>query len=55
MQHLVHLAVHGFLHLLGYDHMAGKDAAAMERLEVAILARLGVPDPYRRLDAKTRP
>jgi probable rRNA maturation factor len=53
MHHLVHLAVHGFLHLLGHDHTAEKDAAAMERLEVAILARLGVGDPYRLLDAKT--
>ena len=44
--HLAHLAVHGFLHLLGHDH--GTDAAAerMEGLERAILARLGVPDPY---------
>jgi probable rRNA maturation factor len=46
MDHLVHLAVHGFLHLAGYDHAADDQAAAMERLEVAILARLGVPDPY---------
>jgi probable rRNA maturation factor len=53
MQHLVHLAVHGFLHLIGYDHAAEQDAAAMERLETAILARLGVPDPYRLLGAKT--
>jgi len=44
--HLAHLAVHGFLHLLGYDHQAEAEAAAMERLEVAILARLNVPDPY---------
>jgi probable rRNA maturation factor len=46
MHHLVHLAVHGFLHLAGYDHETNKDAAAMERLEIAILARLDVPDPY---------
>jgi probable rRNA maturation factor len=46
MDHLVHLVVHGFLHLAGYDHAADDQAAAMERLEVAILARLGVPDPY---------
>jgi probable rRNA maturation factor len=46
MDHLVHLAVHGFLHLAGYDHAADDQAAAMERLELAILARLGVPDPY---------
>jgi probable rRNA maturation factor len=46
MHHLAHLAVHGFLHLIGYDHAADEDADAMERLEVAILARLEVPDPY---------
>jgi probable rRNA maturation factor len=44
--HLAHLAVHGFLHLLGYDHESDAEAVAMERLEVAILARLGVADPY---------
>jgi probable rRNA maturation factor len=44
--HLAHLAVHGFLHLLGYDHQSDAEAAAMERLEVAILAQLNVPDPY---------
>ena len=46
MDHLMHLAVHGFLHIAGYDHTADDQAAAMERLEAAILARLGVPDPY---------
>ncbi len=44
--HLAHLAVHGFLHLAGYDHAADDEAAAMERLETAILARLDVPNPY---------
>ncbi len=44
--HLVHLAVHGFLHLLGYDHATDRNAKKMERLEVDILAHLGVPDPY---------
>jgi probable rRNA maturation factor len=44
--HLTHLAVHGFLHLAGYDHEADEEAEAMERLEAAILARLDVPDPY---------
>ena len=44
--HLAHLAVHGFLHLLGYDHESDADAQSMEQLERVILARLGVPDPY---------
>jgi len=45
--HLAHLAVHGFLHLLGYDHDSDADASEMERLETKILARLDMPDPYR--------
>jgi probable rRNA maturation factor len=44
--HLAHLAVHGFLHLLGHDHDTDAAAEEMERLERVILARLGVPDPY---------
>ena len=44
--HLSHLAVHGFLHLMGYDHQNDSDAEAMEELENAILARLHIPDPY---------
>jgi probable rRNA maturation factor len=44
--HLAHLAVHGFLHLLGYDHESDAAAQDMERLETGILARLDVPDPY---------
>lgn len=45
-QHAAHLAVHGFLHLLGYDHMTEADAKAMEARERAILASLGIEDPY---------
>lgn len=45
--HLSHLAVHGFLHLIGYDHETDDEAETMENLERAILAQLGVPDPYR--------
>ena len=45
--HLRHLVVHGVLHLLGYDHADAAEAAAMEAREIAILAELGVPDPYR--------
>ena len=44
--HLQHLATHGVLHLLGYDHEADDEAEAMETKERAILARLGVADPY---------
>ena len=44
--HIAHLAVHGFLHLLGHDHDTDAAAEKMEGLERAILARLGVPDPY---------
>jgi len=44
--HLGHLAVHGFLHLVGYDHEADGDAERMEALERRILAQLGIPDPY---------
>jgi probable rRNA maturation factor len=44
--HLSHLAVHGFLHLIGYDHENEADAEAMEFLETEILAQLGIPDPY---------
>lgn len=44
--HLAHLAVHGFLHLLGHDHELDDAADAMESLERNILTRLGIPDPY---------
>jgi probable rRNA maturation factor len=45
--HLTHLLVHGFLHLLGYDHETGEeDAEEMETLERAILAHLAISDPY---------
>jgi probable rRNA maturation factor len=44
--HFTHLVVHGFLHLLGYDHMDEDEALVMEALETQILASLGVADPY---------
>ncbi|PTW51245.1 MULTISPECIES: rRNA maturation RNase YbeY [Rhodovulum] len=44
--HVTHLMVHGCLHLLGYDHIRPRDAARMEGIEVEILAKLGLADPY---------
>jgi probable rRNA maturation factor len=49
--HFQHLLVHGLLHLIGYDHETDADAERMEALEVTLLARLGIPDPY----AEARP
>jgi probable rRNA maturation factor len=51
--HLSHLAVHGFLHLVGYDHENDMQAEAMEALERTILAELGIPDPYADRDGVT--
>lgn len=44
--HAAHLIVHGFLHLLGYDHLTEAEAEAMETRERAILKSLGIDDPY---------
>ena len=44
--HILHLLVHGTLHLLGYDHIRDGDATVMETLEVGILGKLGIADPY---------
>lgn len=45
--HTRHLVVHGVLHLLGFDHEDEAEAEEMEALETAILAGLGIADPYR--------
>jgi len=45
--HVAHLVVHGFLHLLGYDHASRQEAEAMEQIERDVLRRLAIPDPYR--------
>ena len=48
--HYMHMVLHGFLHLLGYDHEMDAEAEEMEALEISILAGLGVADPYATLD-----
>ncbi len=45
-EHVTHLIVHGVLHLLGYDHIRDPDATLMQTLEVEILGRLGLDNPY---------
>lgn len=45
--HTAHLLIHGFLHLAGHDHVdSDEQAAAMEKLEIEALAKLGIADPY---------
>jgi probable rRNA maturation factor len=46
LYHLAHLAVHGFLHLIGFDHETDARAEEMEGLESSIMMRLNMPDPY---------
>lgn len=46
LHHLTHLTVHGYLHLLGYDHQTGAEAAAMEALESRIMTHMQLPDPW---------
>jgi probable rRNA maturation factor len=44
--HVCHLIIHSVLHLLGYDHEEEKNASEMEKIEVQVLANLGIDDPY---------
>ncbi len=44
--HVTHLIIHGMLHLLGYDHIRDTDATLMEGVEVEILGKMGIDDPY---------
>ena len=45
--HWTHMVIHGCLHLLGYDHINDTDAIEMEALEVKILAKLSIANPYK--------
>lgn len=54
-EHMSHLVVHGLLHLLGYDHDETPQAEKMEALEVAILAEIGIEDPYSGAPVKAEP
>ena len=47
--HVCHLIIHSVLHLLGYDHEEEKNASEMEKIEVQVLANLGINDPYMEL------
>ncbi len=44
--HIAHLTIHGVLHLLGFDHENEKDAHAMESIEISVLKRMGIANPY---------
>jgi len=46
LHHLAHLTVHGFLHLIGYDHQTDAQADEMEGLESRIMLSMNMPDPY---------
>lgn len=47
LEHAAHLTVHGVLHAVGYDHVKPDEAEIMEALEIAILGKMGIENPYR--------
>jgi len=55
LHHLAHLTVHGFLHLIGYDHETDREAEEMEGLESRIMMRMNMPDPYLGRDLEPGP
>lgn len=52
--HYAHLLLHGFLHLLGYDHEDEDEAKAMEAIEISLLQQLGIGNPYHINDPATK-
>jgi probable rRNA maturation factor len=44
--HLAHMVIHGTLHAVGYDHEVKVDAQEMEAIEIEVLKRFGIKDPY---------
>ena len=44
--HVCHLIIHSVLHLLGFDHEVEENAVEMEKIEVQVLAKLGISNPY---------
>ena len=53
LNHLAHLTIHGYLHLVGYDHQDDAQATEMETLESRIMTRMDLPDPW--LDSRREP
>ena len=53
--HAAHLTIHGILHLLGYDHERPDEAKVMENLEILLLGKLGIADPYAPVPIRRRP
>jgi probable rRNA maturation factor len=46
LHHAAHLTIHGVLHSLGYDHLNKRDEQRMESIEIQVLARMNIADPY---------
>lgn len=44
--HWAHMIIHGCLHLLGYDHISDEEAVEMENIEIQLLKKLSIADPY---------